>query len=563
MKKLITESLEYPNGAMYEEVYKAAKKKPDVSAYEFQGRKAKYRDLVRKIERTAASFTAIGIKTGDRVTICMPNIPQAVDSFYALNRIGAVPAMIHPLSAVEEIEFYLTETKSKAIVTLDIFYEKIRKAAELADLPVTIIVASIKDELPFPKNMLYPLTVKNKTAIDRRTENTIKWAEFIREGKKLTQLPERNARFDDDAVILFSGGTTGKTKGILLTNMNINALALQTGAAAGFSLDGLRMLSVMPLFHGFGLGIGIHTPLIHGGTCILVPQFSVKTYADLIKKEKPNVLPGVPTLFEALLRTRGLQGFDMSFIRGMFCGGDSLSIELKRKVDAFLREHNASIQIREGYGTTECVTASCLTPYDYYKEGSIGVPFPDTYYKIVKPGTNEKLPPNHDGEICISGPSVMKGYLDNPEETAETLRNHGDGRIWLHTGDLGMMDEEGFIYFKQRLKRIIIVSGFNVYPSQVENAIDVHPDVMYSCAVGVPDEYKMHKVKAFVVLRSGVEPDDRIREEILENCRRKVFRYAVPYEIEFRDELPKTLVGKVAYRVLEEEINETLKTSRS
>ena len=563
MKKLITESLEYPNGAMYEEVYKAAKKKPDVSAYEFQGRKTKYRDFVRKIERTAASFSAIGIKTGDRVTICMPNTPQAVDSFYALNRIGAVPAMIHPLSAVEEIKFYLTETKSKAIVTLDIFYEKIRKAAELADLPVPIIVASIKDELPFPKNMLYPLTVKNKPAIDRRTENTIKWAEFIREGKKLTQLPERNARFDDDAVILFSGGTTGKTKGILLTNMNINALALQTGAAAGFSLDGLRMLSVMPLFHGFGLGIGIHTPLIHGGTCILVPQFSVKTYADLIKKEKPNVLPGVPTLFEALLRTRGLQGFDMSFIRGMFCGGDSLSIELKRKVDAFLREHNASIQIREGYGTTECVTASCLTPYDYYKEGSIGVPFPDTYYKIVKPGTNEKLPPNHDGEICISGPSVMKGYLDNPEETAETLRNHGDGRIWLHTGDLGMMDEEGFIYFKQRLKRIIIVSGFNVYPSQVENAIDVHPDVMYSCAVGVPDEYKMHKVKAFVVLRSGVEPDDRIREEILENCRRKVFRYAVPYEIEFRDELPKTLVGKVAYRVLEEEINETLKTSRS
>lgn len=563
MKKLITESLEYPNGAMYEEVYKAAKKKPDVSAYEFQGMKTKYRDFVRKIERTAASFSTIGIKTGDRVTICMPNTPQAVDSFYALNRIGAVPAMIHPLSAVEEIEFYLTETKSKAIVTLDIFYEKIRKAAEQADLPVTIIVASIKDELPFPKNMLYPLTVKNKPTIDSRTENTIKWAEFIREGKKLTQLPERNARFDDDAVILFSGGTTGKTKGILLTNMNINALALQTGAAAGFSLDGLRMLSVMPLFHGFGLGIGIHTPLIHGGTCILVPQFSVKTYADLIKKEKPNVLPGVPTLFEALLRTRGLQGFDMSFIRGMFCGGDSLSIELKRKVDAFLREHNASIQIREGYGTTECVTASCLTPYDYYKEGSIGVPFPDTYYKIVKPGTNEKLPPNHDGEICISGPSVMKGYMDNPEETAETLRNHGDGRIWLHTGDLGMMDEDGFIYFKQRIKRIIIVSGFNVYPSQVENAIDAHPDVMYSCAVGVPDEYKMHKVKAFVVLRSGVEPGDRIREEILENCRRKVFRYAVPYEIEFRDELPKTLVGKVAYRVLEEEINETLRTSRS
>ena len=559
MEKVITKSLEYPNGAMYEEVYKAADKKPEANAYEFQGRKTKYKDFVKKIEAATAGFSAIGIKAGDRVTICMPNTPQAVDSFYALNRLGAVPAMIHPLSAVEEIKFYLTETKSSAILTLDIFYEKIIRAVELAGFPVTVVVASIKDELPFPKSILYPLTLKNKPHLGR-DENTVKWEDFIKAGKK-RKIPRRKASFDDDAVILFSGGTTGKTKGILLTNMNINALALQTGAAAGFSLDGLRMLSVMPLFHGFGLGIGIHTPLVHGGTCILVPQFSVKTYAKLIRKEKPNVLPGVPTLFEALLRTEGLQGFDMSFIRGMFCGGDSLSIELKRKVDVFLKEHNASIQIREGYGTTECVTASCLTPYDYYKEGSIGVPFPDTYYKIVKPGTNEKMPPNHDGEICISGPSVMKGYLDNPEETADTLRNHGDGRIWLHTGDLGMMDEGGFIYFKQRIKRIIIVSGYNVYPSQVENAIDAHPDVMYSCAVGVPDEYKMHKVKAFVVLRSGVEPDDRIREEILENCRSKVFKYGVPYEIEFRDELPKTLVGKVAYRVLEEEINNSINNS--
>ena len=464
MEKVITKSLEYPNGAMYEEVYKAADKKPETNAYEFQGRNTKYKDFVKKIEAAAAGFSAIGIKAGDRVTICMPNTPQAVDSFYALNRLGAVPAMIHPLSAVEEIKFYLTETKSSAILTLDIFYEKIIRAVELAGFPVTVVVASIKNELPFPKSILYPLTLKNKPHLGR-DENTVKWEDFIKAGKK-RKIPRRKASFDDDAVILFSGGTTGKTKGILLTNMNINALALQTGAAAGFSLDGLRMLSVMPLFHGFGLGIGIHTPLVHGGTCILVPQFSVKTYAKLIRKEKPNVLPGVPTLFEALLRTEGLQGFDMSFIRGMFCGGDSLSIELKRKVDVFLKEHNASIQIREGYGTTECVTASCLTPYDYYKEGSIGVPFPDTYYKIVKPGTNEKMPPNHDGEICISGPSVMKGYLDNPEETAYTLRNHGDGRIWLHTGDLGMMDEGGFIYFKQRIKRIIIVSGYNVYLSQ-------------------------------------------------------------------------------------------------
>lgn len=559
MEKHLRQTIDYPYTLMYEEVYKAARNKPDVSAYEFQGKKTRYEDFVKKIETVAGGFSSIGIGKGDRVTICMPNTPQAVDSFYALNRAGAVSVMIHPLSAVEEIEFYLSKTDSKAIVTLNLFYEKIKSAVENTGMSIKIIVADIKDELPFPKNALYPLTVKGKRRIKYDSRTVFKWSDFVREGHKKGAPEKPDNKYDDEAVILFSGGTTGKTKGIQLTNLNLNALALQTGVAAGFSLDGLRMLSVMPLFHGFGLGIGIHTALIHGGTCILVPQFSVETYARLIKKEKPNVLPGVPTLFEALLRTDGLQGFDMSFIRGMFCGGDSLSIELKKKVDEFLREHNSSIQIREGYGTTECVTASCLTPYDYYKEGSIGIPFPDTYYKIVKVDTNEKLPPNHDGEICISGPSVMRGYLDDPDETARTLRPHGDGRIWLHTGDMGMMDEEGFVYFRQRLKRIIIVSGYNIYPSQVENAIDAHPDVMYSCAIGIPDKYKMHKVKAFVVLREGVEPSEKIKEEILENCRKKVFRFGVPSEIEFRRELPKTLVGKVAYRVLEDEVNENVR----
>lgn len=556
MNRNYKQAISYPYTMMYEEIYKAARNNPEGAAYEFQGKKTRYLEFVRKIELAAAAFAAAGVGAGDRVTICMPNTPQAVDSFYALNRVGAIPVMIHPLSAVGEIKFYLSKTNSRFVLTLDMFYEKVRKAADDTGMPVKVIVADIKDELPFPKDKLYPLTVKGKVKIKYDGERAVKWKDFIRAGKKRNAADEPHRKYDDVAVILFSGGTTGKTKAIQLTNLNMNALALQTGSAAGFSLDGLRMLSVMPLFHGFGLGIGIHTALVHSGTCILVPQFSVETYATLIKKEKPNVLPGVPTLFEALLRTKGLQGFDMSFIRGMFCGGDSLSIELKKKVDQFLREHNSKIQIREGYGTTECVTASCLTPQDYYKEGSIGVPFPDTYYKIVKVGTNEQLPPNNDGEICISGPTVMKGYLDDEEENRKTLRQHGDGRVWLHTGDLGMMDEEGFVYFRQRLKRIIIVSGYKIYPSQVENAIDAHPDVMYSCAIGVPDKYKMHRVKAFVVLREGVEPDDRIKEEILENCRKEVFRFGVPSEIEFRKELPKTLVGKVAYRVLEEEVNE-------
>ena len=342
----------------------------------------------------------------------------------------------------------------------------------------------------------------------------------------------------------------------MLSSLNFNATALQTIAASGCeSIAGLKMLSVMPVFHGFGLGIGIHTALVGGARCILVPQFNVNTYAKLLINKKPNFIPGVPTLFEALLRSDMLEDADLSFLVGVFSGGDSLSVELKKKVDAFLKDHKATVQIREGYGTTECVTASCLTPKDYARSGSIGVPFPDTCYKIVAVGTEEEVPANHEGEICISGPSVMLCYVDNPEETAQTLRRHADGRVWLHTGDLGTMDEDGFVYFRQRIKRMIITSGYNVYPSQLENIIDGHEKVLLSCVVGVKDSYKMQKIKAYVVLRPGVEPTDEVRQELMDYCRQRIAKYAMPYEIEFREDLPKTLVGKVAYRVLEEEAN--------
>lgn len=546
--------LDYPKGSMYEAVRESAitKKKMNSVAYEFQGKKTNYKHFLNKIEVLGKAYKSIGIDEGDMVTVCMPNTPQGVDTFYALNRIGAVPAMIHPLSAVGEIAFYINSTQSKAVLVVDLFYEKVLEALKQVKHTVKVVVAHIKDELPFPLNMLYPLTVKKKPApLPKDNKNVIDWSDFISGGKKV-KLSDKFPKAEDTAVILFSGGTTGTSKGIKLTNLNMNALAAQVAANAGFTMEGLRMFSVMPLFHGFGLGVGIHTALMASGTCIIIPQFTIKTYARDVKKYKPNVIVGVPTLYEALLRSEGFD-FDLSFLRGMFCGGDSLSVELKKKVDKFLKDHNATIQVREGYGTTECVTASCLTPYDTYREGSIGIPLSDTYYSIVNPNNDTELPYGEEGEICICGPTVMKGYLNNAEETASTLRRHEDGNLWLHTGDLGYMDEDGFVYYKQRMKRLIIVSGINVYPSQVENAIDAHPDVLLSCAVGIPDPYKMHVVKAFVVLRQGVEPSDKIKEEIIENCKKNVSRYGVPREIEFRTELPKTLVGKVAYRVLEEE----------
>ncbi len=537
-------SVQYPNKTMYALLAQTAQDVPAHIAYDFLGKKLTYRAFLQNIRAAARGMYRLGIRKGDRVTICMPNTPQALECFYALNYLGAIPNMIHPLSAPQEIAFYLNVSHSKAILTLDQFYEKI---AGILPKNCDIWVAKIGDALPFPKNLLYPLIRRHPLP-----KGCTLWRSIVNCDSGL--LPEPVGDADDCAVILYSGGTTGATKGICLSNRNFNALALQTIAASGFgSVNGMKMLSVMPIFHGFGLGIGIHTALIGGARCILVPQFSIKTYADILVKEKPELIPGVPTLFEALLRADKLKNADLSFLKGIFCGGDSLTPELKKKVDTFLHAHGCTEQIREGYGTTECVTASCLTPKDYAREGSIGIPFPDVFYKIVATGTENTVAAGTEGEICVAGPTVMLGYLDDPEETGKILRRHDDGRLWLHTGDLGHMDEDGFVYFHSRLKRLIVTSGYNVYPTQLENIIDRHEKVLLSCVIGVPDPYRVQRVKAFVVPKPGIEPDEDLRRELLEYCSERIAKYAMPRELEFRSELPKTLVGKVAYRVLEEE----------
>ena len=548
-------SLDYPHKTMFELLSHTAKQYPDYIAYVFQGKKTTYSQFMKRIEAAAKGLYHLGIRKGDKVTICMANTPQALDCFYALNRIGAIPNMIHPLSAAEEIAFYLNFSKSKAILTLAQFYDKVASIQGKLENPTDILIARIADELPAPLNLLYPMTKGGKADRAPVGKDYQLWSELVRSGKDVT-LPKHDGKFDDCGAILYSGGTTGTTKGIMLSNLNFNALGLQTIAASGFgSVAGMKMLSVMPVFHGFGLGIGIHTALIGGATCILIPQFSVKTYAETLIKQKPNIIPGVPTLFEALLRAEALQNQDLSFLKGIFSGGDSLPQELKKKVDTFLKEHGCTEQIREGYGTTECVTASCLTPKDYARPGSIGVPFPDVFYKVVTPGTTEEVEPNTEGEICISGPTVMMGYMENPEETASTLRRHYDGRIWLHTGDLGHMDQDGFVYFRQRIKRMIVTSGYNVYPGQIENIIDGHEKVLLSCVIGVKDQYRGQQIRAYVVPMPGIDPCEELKKELLDYCSGKIAKYALPRQIEFRTELPKTLVGKVAYRVLEEEAN--------
>ncbi|HPX32734.1 MAG TPA: AMP-binding protein [Erysipelotrichaceae bacterium] len=552
--------INYKPETMYQMLKNIAIRNENNLAYEFQGKKTKYSELINKIEVIAKALTAIGIRENDVVTICMPNCPQAVDTFYAINRIGAVANMIHPLSAQSEITFYLNLSKSKVILTLDQFYEKVVDARRDCEHQVIILVAHVSDELPIYLKSLYKIKAENKFAHLPNHSSSLDWKQFKSMGENYPlPLPKNVFKIDKCSVILYSGGTTGTTKGIMLSDLNFNALSMQAVKAMDVKIiPGDSILAAMPLFHGFGLGIGIHTCLTNGVYCSLIPSFTVKSYGKTLLSKKPNFIAGVPTLFEAMLRTPGMEKANLSFLKGMYSGGDSLSIELKGKVDKFLKDHKATIQICEGYGTTECVTASCLTPKNRYKEGSIGLPFSDTEFVICPVGKINHLEPNQEGEICISGPTVMLGYLDDEQETAEALKIHENGKLYLHTGDLGYIDEEGFVYFKQRIKRMIITSGYNVYPSQIENVLDGHPKVQYSCVIGVKDPYKIQKVKAFCVLKPGIIPDDSIKNEIKEYCNKHIAKYACPKEIEFRDELPKTLVGKVAYRILEQEEEEKM-----
>jgi len=544
--------LDYFTGSMYEKLEGIAREYPNQIAFDFMGKSTTYEEMIEQINVCAKALKTIGIRENDKVTIAMPNCPQAIYMFYAVNLVGGIANMIHPLSAEKEIEFYLNESESVTAITLDQFYNKfesIRKNTKV----VNIIIASVKDALSRPIKAGYMLTEGRKIKKIPKDAPVIRWNDFMKLSKACFYNYKVEKGYDDPAVILYSGGTTGTTKGIVLTNGNFNSLAEQIVATNPMYRVGDKMLAAMPLFHGFGLGVCVHSMLANGGRCILIPRFTAKSYAKQIVKNRCNFIAGVPTLYEALLRLPSMDGADLSCLKGVFSGGDSLSVELKKKFDKFLYDHKAVIQVREGYGTTETVTACCLTPPHMFKEGSIGLPFPDTYIKIVEPGTDKELPYGEEGEILLAGPTVMREYFKHPDESALTLRKHDDGLTWVYTGDLGLMDEEGFIYFRGRAKRMIISSGYNIYPAQLENIIDAHEAVQMSCCIGVPDSYKMEKVKAFVMVKPGFAPDDKTKEDILAYCRKNIAKYAMPYDIEFREELPKTLVGKVAWRVLAEE----------
>ena len=527
--------INYPDCSLYEFVARRAEGWRSFAALEYYGRKISYARLLFETDRCAAALKALGVKRGDNVAVILPNIPQAVFVFYALNKLGAAASMIHPLSSRDEIARYIEITGSRIVIALDLAAEKAAVAAQ------TLIVTSVGEYMSAPMKAAYSLSAKKP-----RIQGTMTWRGLMALGKGKSVSSEGGA--DDAAAVLFSGGTTGAPKGIVLTNLNFNALALQSIDGCGVLEKGDRVLSVMPVFHGFGLGVCIHTVLCFGGTAIILPKFKASEFLNLVLKYKPNIVAGVPSIYEYMLRSN-LKKRDLSFLKCAISGGDTLSAATKVRLAEMLSAHGCAAGVREGYGLTECVTGTCLSPAGDVREGCVGMPYNDTEYMIADPETGAELPRGEVGEIVLRGPTVMRGYLGDPEETARALRVH-NGKVWLHTGDLGCMDDEGYVFFRQRLKRMIVSNGYNIYPQNLESVISSHSGVAQCAVVGVRDEIRGQRVAAFVVPKDGADRA-ALPKELDALCRERLSAYAVPRSYHLCDSLPKTLVGKIAYTELE------------
>lgn len=550
-KEGVPAHLNYPKGTMVGYFLEAVARYPENIAIEYYGRTYTYRAFYEMIRDTAKSLKSQGVKEGDTIAICMPNTPEAILMFYAANMVGALVSLIHPLSAEKEIQNYINGSGATFLLSLDLVYDKVHNIVDNTCIK-KIVIASAGDSLKTIKKFLYKFKNRGTVPKIELTDDIMTWNEFINYGYDYQGEIACLKGANDPAVILYSGGTSGDPKGILLTNMNFNALALSCHKMIEQSGVGESILAILPIFHGFGLGVCIHTTLGCGMRVVLVPNFNPKDFGKLLHKHKISIVCGVPSLFESLTKT-SMGKNDLSKLKSAISGGDFMSKDLKNKVDTYFREHGSNAEIRVGYGLTEASAAICVIPTGEYRESSIGVPFPDTYIKVVRVGTHDEVPYGEDGEICISGPTVMMGYLNNLEETIQTLQIHEDGRTWLHTGDVGSMDKDGFVYFKQRVKRIIISNGYNLYPSYIETIINSHPDVFTSTVIGIPHPKKVQVAKAYIVLKDGVKPSKDVEKSIRLHCEKNLARYSLPAVYEFRESLPKTLVGKVAYRELEKE----------
>ncbi len=538
--------IDYPDVSMYEMVKRTVKKYPSSIAYKYYGNEVTYRSLLRRIDDSACAFVRLGVKKKDVVTICMPNTPEAIISVYALNKLGAICNMMHPLSSEEELKQGINLVNSNYVIVADIAFSKIKNIKK--DISVNkIIYLPICESMDPLTRLGYRLTT-GRGVLAPIGEDVIPYYRFIARAKYHKETIKDEGVGSDTAIILHSGGTTGSPKGIALTNMNFNALAL-SGVEINKTLGhGNSILAIMPIFHGFGLGCTFHASFVSGATAIILPSVNPRKFDSTLLKYKPNIIACVPSLLEGLTNSKKLVDEDLSFLKCVVCGGDVLSPKLAKKIDEFLYDHGSDTFVRTAFGMTECTAGAAMIPIEESREKSIGIPIPDCYIKICKQGTIEECNYGEIGEICINGPTVMKGYINNKKETDIVLKKHKDGKIWLHSGDAGYMDKDGFVYFEARIKRMIVSSGYNIYPGQLEDIICEHPYVKTCAVVGVPHPYKKEVVKVYIVLKDGLVLNSEIKKSIREYCEKNIAAYALPCSYNYINELPKTKIGKVAYK---------------
>lgn len=546
-------SIKFTKKSIYEFMMESSSEYKNLVAINYFDEKITYKEMFNNIDIVARSLRDFGIKKGDVVTLCLPNMPEAIYIFYACNKIGAVCDIIHPLSSKDQIKFYLSESKSRFLFLVDFNYEKFKEIKEDTLVYKTILV-SPKESMPFMLGLGYMLTrgLKNRRP-DRNDHDYMSWKEFFFYGISNKKEFQASVGRDDLAIILHSGGTTGTPKGIMISNYSFNALAQQGAVNVIDVRPKDKIVTILPIFHGFGLGICVHTPLCLGVEVILMPEYDAKRFYRIWKKDKPHVILGVPTLWEGMMSNPDFSNIDLSQLKYIVSGGDYLTINMETRINNFLHSHGAKVNILKGYGMTESVAATCYTFPGTNEPGSIGIPMVGNTYKICNSETGEEMPLGEEGEITVHGPTLMMGYLNNKEETNRILRRHKDGKLWLHTGDIGYIALNGVVYYTGRLKRMIVVSGFNVYPSVIEEVLSRHEAVDKVCVIGIPHAYKMHVPKAIIVLKKGYYESSKLLKNIKLYCENNLSVYEQPKEFEFRATLPKTLYNKVDYKKLEEE----------
>lgn len=536
----------YREGSAYELLKEMVNKQPDAPALDFFDTVYTFEELDDNISIVANALKNMGVVEDESVTVCMPNMPEAVFLIYAINKIGAVANVIHPMSDSNEIKNAVSLTDSSLIFTTDVSYKTVSEAC--VD---RIVVCEVSTSMPPILKTLY--NVKSRKQM-KYGSDVITWKKFVSGMSTIAPSVKRNR--DDAAVLIYSGGTTGKSKGIVLSNLCFNALAIQCSVVCPEAKPGASMLSALPIFHGFGLCVAVHAPLCLGMRCILIPKIDVKKLNETIKKKRPTIVPAVPTMLKAITNNKSLGPDSLKSVKVILSGGDYLSDDLRAKVLNYFRSCGSKAHIRIGYGLSEATAFFTATAYGAEDIDNIGIPNPDTHIRVCDPVTNEKLADGEIGEICVNGPTVMLGYVNDKEETDNAIRTHGDGTQWLHTGDLGYLDN-GVLHFTSRLKRMIISNGYNIYPTELENVLNKCKYVASSVVVGIKDKVREEAPKAVIVLKNGVQRTSEIEKEIVDFCKKNIAKNAQFKEIEFADTLPTTKIGKINYRIFEKKNKDT------